>query len=327
MGRIALLFPGQGAQSVGMGRDFAETFPVARRVFQVAGETLGWDVAARCFEGPEDELGRTAVSQPCLLTVSAAVLRAMEQEVPDLVKAAEAAAGLSLGEYTALVAAGAVGLEDALRLVERRGCLMEEACRRNPGRMASVLGLDADEVREICRATPGAIPANFNCPGQVVVSGDAHALERVAALARERGAKRVKPLKVAGAFHSPHMAAAREGLRRELEDVAFEAPRIPVIANVTAEPVEKPQQIRENLADQLTGSVLWQQSMERLIAEGFDTFYEVGPGKVLAGLLKRTGGGVPCVSVNSVAALETLRSAGRPARRAGAGAREDKGGH
>jgi len=309
VGGIALLFPGQGAQVVGMGRDVARTFDAAARTFETASKVLGWDVARRCFEGPEAELNRTAVSQPCLLTVGVAFLRALEQVAPALAAAAEAAAGLSLGEYTALVAADALGFEDALRLVAERGRLMEEACRLRPGGMMSVLGLDGEAVEAICREVPGATPANFNCPGQVVVSGEAAALERVARLARERGAKRVVPLKVEGAFHSPHMASARDGLRRVLAGVAFRAPSRRVVANVNARFADDPETLRRNLADQLTGPVRWQQSMERLLAEGFETFYEVGPGKVLTGLMRRIRREATCVALDSLQALEDAAGA------------------
>jgi len=309
VGGIALLFPGQGAQAVGMGRDVARTFDAAARTFETASKVLGWDVARRCFEGPEAELNRTSVSQPCLLTVSVAFLRALEQVAPALAAAAEAAAGLSLGEYTALVAADALDFEEALRLVAERGRLMEEACRLRPGGMVSVLGLDGEAVEAICREVPGATPANFNCPGQVVVSGEAAALERVARLARERGARRVVPLKVEGAFHSPHMASARDGLRQVLAGVAFRAPSRRVVANVNARFADGPETIRRHLADQLTGPVRWQQSMERLLAEGFETFYEVGPGKVLTGLMRRIRREATCVALDNLQALEDAAGA------------------
>ena len=228
MARLAFLFPGQGAQTVGMGRDFAEAFPSAARVFDEAGQVLGWDVAAACFNGPQAELDRTSISQPAILTVSTAIVAALREAGAEQVKECSEAAGLSLGEYSALVMAGALEFADALRLVQQRGRFMEEACAQNPGAMASVLGLDDEIVEALCaqaREVGMVVAANFNSPGQVVVSGTREAVARVAELARERKAKRVLPLAVSGAFHSPLMEPAAERLAGGAERRADEAVR------------------------------------------------------------------------------------------------------
>jgi len=308
MARLAFLFPGQGAQTVGMGRDFAVSFPSAARVFEEAGQVLGWDVAAVCFNGPQAELDRTSISQPAILTVSAAIVAALRQTGAGQVKECFEAAGLSLGEYSALVMAGALEFPDALRLVQQRGRFMEEACAQNPGTMASVLGLDDEIVEALCaqaREVGMVVAANFNSPGQVVVSGTREAVARVAELARERQAKRVLPLAVSGAFHSPLMEPAAEQLLVELNGAPMKPCAFPVIANVTAAPVREPEEIRIALARQVKCPVLWSQSVRRLIADGCTRFVEVGPGKVLTGLMKRIAPDCKVANVSTVEALKT----------------------
>ena len=309
MSGTVFLFPGQGAQEVGMGRDFAEAFAPARETFERAAAALGWDVAGRCFDGPREELNRTAVSQPAILTVSLAIYRALAQELPDLVESCAAVAGLSLGEYSALVAAAALDFEDAVRLVQKRGEFMEAACGEREGAMISILGLDGDTVRVLCEehGAGEVVAANFNNPGQVVISGAAEAVGRVAAACSEKGAKRTIPLAVSGAFHSPLMNSAAEKLRPELAATDFRPAAVPVIANANAEYVTEPEAFRSGLASQITSSVLWQQSMERLIADGCERFVEIGPGNVLTGLMRRIDRRADIVNVASVEALRQLK--------------------
>ena len=310
MGRTAFLFPGQGAQKAGMGRDFHAAFPVARETFAAAGAALGWDVAAKCFDGPQAELDRTAVSQPAILTVGAAILRVVEQEAPGLWRSCEAVAGLSLGEYTALAAADALDFADAVRLIQLRGRYMEEACAERRGAMTSVLGLDGEAVKQLCAAHgEGAVwAANFNSPGQVVISGDAEKIKRVAEACVAAGAKRAVPLAVAGAFHTPLMQSAADKLRPELARAPFRPAARPVVANVNAAYVTAPEAVRSGLASQVTSAVLWQQSMERLLADGYTRFVEVGPGNVLSGRLRRIGREAEAISIADVAALEKVRT-------------------
>lgn len=309
MSRTVFLFPGQGAQEVGMGRDFAEAFAPARETFERATAALGWDVAGRCFDGPREELDRTAVSQPAILTVSLAIYRVLAQELPDLVESCAAVAGLSLGEYSALVAADALDFEDAVRLVRKRGEFMEAACGERQGAMISILGLDGDTVRALCaeRGAGEVVAANFNSPGQVVISGAAEAVGRVAAACSEKGAKRAIPLAVSGAFHSPLMNSAAEKLRPALEAADFRRAAVPLVANASAEYVTEPAALRLGLASQITGSVLWQQSMERLIGDGYERFVEVGPGNVLTRLMRRIDRRAEIVNVASVEAVRKLK--------------------
>jgi [acyl-carrier-protein] S-malonyltransferase len=306
MPKLGFLFPGQGAQVVGMGKDFAEAFPAAARVYEEAGQVLGWDVAAVCFGGPQSELDRTAVSQPAILTTSLAIVAAMREAGAKQIAECQGAAGLSLGEYSALVMAKALSFADGLRLVQKRGRFMEEACAQNPGAMAGVIGLDEDIVEAICaqaREVGMVVAANFNSPGQVVISGAKDAVARAGELARERGAKRVIPLAVSGAFHSPLMEPAAVRLQTELGIAPILRPAMPVVANVSAEPVAEPDEIRALLARQVKCPILWTQSMRRMVADGFTDFVEVGPGKVLAGLMKRIAPECRVVNLSSVEAL------------------------
>jgi [acyl-carrier-protein] S-malonyltransferase len=298
---ILFVFPGQGSQQVGMGRAMARSSLSAGAVYADAERALGFNVARVCFEGPEEELRRTAITQPALLATSIACLAPLLEAglLPDLV------AGHSLGEYTALVAAGALSLAEGLRLVARRGELMEEAARQRPGGMAAVLGLATEQVEQLCEAC-GASVANRNAPGQVVISGPTRALEQVMARARERGARRVMPLNVAGAFHSPSMAPAAEALRREIEAAEMCRASVPVIANVSARPLQDPDEIRAALIAQLTGSVRWEESIRHAVAMGAERLIEIGPGTVLAGLSRRIVPELPVASVSDPATLEAV---------------------
>ncbi|MFW6162097.1 MAG: ACP S-malonyltransferase [Planctomycetota bacterium] len=285
---FVILFPGQGAQRVGMGRDLAEAYPEARAVFDRASEALGRDVAALCFEGPRDELNRTSLAQPAILTTSIAALEAWRAHGDE--EPATAAAGLSLGEYTALVYAGALDFEEAVGLVHQRGTFMEEAGRQNPGGMVTLLGLDRERVNDVLEGANEhgyAVAANYNAPGQIVFSGNQPAVEWMTAHAKDFGALRAVRLRVSGAFHSRLMEPAAERLAEALGAVAVSQPHTPVIANVTAKPVTDAAEVRGLLVDQLTSPVLWEDSMRYLVANGVRRCVEVGPGTVLTGLLRR----------------------------------------
>ncbi|HVH13463.1 MAG TPA: ACP S-malonyltransferase [Longimicrobium sp.] len=285
--RIALLFPGQGSQAVGMGKDLAERFPAARAVFEQADEALGFALSTLMWEGPAEELTLTVNAQPALLTHSAAVWAVLRDADLDVV----CAGGHSLGEFSAYHAAGSLSFADAVRTVRRRGELMLESGKARPGTMAAVLGLDDDVVEGVCREASSddavVVPANFNAPGQVVVSGDVAAVERVGPMLVSAGAKKVQGLTVSGAFHSPLMQVAQDGLQGQLEGVAFAAPGFPVISNVTAHPVTDTDEARTLLVDQLTSPVRWAQSVQTMLQMGAERFLEVGTGKVLITMLKR----------------------------------------
>ncbi len=310
MGRTAVMFPGQGAQSVGMGRDVAEAFPAARRTFAEANDLLGFDLASLCFDGPAERLEATDVCQPAIFVVSVAVWRALEASGQTFDPAPGAAAGLSLGEYTALWLAGSLTFSDALTLVRERGSLMQSAAERVGSGMVSVTGLSVQEVESLCLDAGGGDVlsiANFNCPGQIVISGTIESCNRALALCEQRGG-RATALRVAGGFHSKLMEPAAEGLRAALARVKVSGPRIPVVSNVTADYHRGPESIRQTLHEQLVRPVRWQASMERLIAEGFDRFVEVGPGRVLTGMMRRINRAVRAENYSSAEALGCVRT-------------------
>ncbi|HUA38420.1 MAG TPA: ACP S-malonyltransferase [Candidatus Sulfopaludibacter sp.] len=306
MSKTALLFAGQGAQAVGMGQDLIEKFPSAKIWFDRANAALGYDLAAICFKGPEPELTRTENAQPGIFLVGWVAFQLLRERVPSL--AFEATAGLSLGEFTALVAAGAMSFEDGLRVVRQRGRFMQEACDATRGGMAAVIGLDETSTREVC-AEAGVVLANLNCPGQLVISGETDKITKAVELAKARGAKRAIPLPVAGAYHSPLMAGAQPRLQAELEKINIAPPAVPVISNVTALPHGRPSGIRERLVEQVTASVLWEQSMRTLLAQDFARFIELGPGTALSGFMKRIDKNVQMLNVADVVSLEATAKA------------------
>lgn len=299
---LALLFPGQGSQHVGMARALAEAHPVAADVLSVADEVLGFSLSKLMAEGPNDELTATRNAQPALLAHSVAVLRV----VGDRLAPVEMAAGHSLGEFSAHVAAGTLTFEDALKAVRVRGELMQEAGRTRPGSMAAVLGLDDHSVEDVCtRVERGVcVAANFNSRGQVVISGDVAAVEEAMELAKDAGARKVVALNVSGAFHSPLMEPAAEGLRSHLESVTFTDPSFPVYSNATAEPVTSGEIARGLLVRQLTSPVRWVSSISRMVTNGADRFLELGPGKVLSTLNRRNAKGVPTTALGEPGDLD-----------------------
>ena len=306
---IACVFPGQGAQKIGMGRDLAEQFPVCRDTFREADDALGEPLSRLCFEGPEETLQLTEHAQPAILAVSVAAYRVAEAHglQPSF------AAGHSLGEYSAHVAAGTLSFADALRTVRRRGQYMQEAVPPGRGAMAAVLGLDAETVAAVCGEIDGetgvVTPANLNAPGQVVIAGDADAVRRAGVLARERGAKRVIPLAVSAPFHCPLMRPAEARLAPDLRALTVHDPRIPVVANVDAEPKTDGAAAVEALIRQVSSPVRWEDVVRRLVAAGVRTFVELGPGTVLAGLIRKIDGTVTAISVENAAGLEKLGAA------------------
>jgi [acyl-carrier-protein] S-malonyltransferase len=301
MSKTALLFAGQGAQVVGMGRDLAEGSATARSWFDRANTVLGYDLASICFNGPELALTKTENAQPGIFLVSWVAFELLKERVPSL--GFQATAGLSLGEFTALTAAGAMSFEDGLRVVRQRGRFMQEACEATHGGMAAVIGLEEGPTREVC-AQAGVALANLNCPGQIVISGATEKIAQACELAKAKGAKRALPLTVAGAYHSPLMASAQPKLQAELERVTLAPPTVPVIANVTARPHEGAVAIRARLVEQVTSSVRWEESMRYLIGQGFTRFIELGPGAALSGFMKRIDKSAQILNVADLASLE-----------------------
>jgi [acyl-carrier-protein] S-malonyltransferase len=311
---MALLFPGQGSQAIGMGKDLAEKYPLARRTFEEADDALGYKLSAVCFEGPEDQLRLTEITQPAILTVSVAVLRVLETRMPRV----SFLAGHSLGEYSAHVASGTFSFAEALRTVRNRGRYMQEAVPVGVGAMAAVLGMDLVNVTAVCRdAAQGEVcePANINSPEQIVISGNTAAVERAAKLADERGAKRAKLLPVSAPFHCSLMKPAQDRLEGDLNALRLQKPVYPVACNVDAELVTDDLRARDTLLRQVTGSVKWDACVRLLIAQGVQTFIEAGPGKVLCGLLRQIDRSKACLNVSDESsltkALESLAQAHR----------------
>ncbi|MBI4497900.1 MAG: ACP S-malonyltransferase [Chloroflexi bacterium] len=303
MAAVAYVFPGQGSQAVGMGKDLVEQFAAARRVFEEADATLGFSLSRLCFEGPADELRRTVNAQPAILVTSLACLRAAEEMAPEALEGPPSfVAGHSLGEYTALIAAGVVDFAQGLLLVRERGRLMEMCGELEPGTMAAILGLEEPAVEEICQEA-GVEMANINCPGQIAVSGTPDGVARAMDLAKQRGARRAVPLDVSGAFHSRLMRPASEGLAKAVAGETFRPAEVPVVANVTGLPLTAAAALKDELVQQLTSPVRWQRSVEYMLEAGVTSFVEIGPGRVLTGLIRRIHEGARLVNIENAASL------------------------
>ncbi|MEK3734515.1 MULTISPECIES: ACP S-malonyltransferase [Paenibacillus] len=308
MGKTAFIFPGQGAQSVGMGKDAFDAVPSSRHIFETADEKLGFSLSSIIFEGPEQDLKQTANTQPALLTTSIAYLEAFRAKGlnPDYV------AGHSLGEYSALVCAGVLTFEEAVAIVRARGEYMEAAVPGGRGAMAAVLGADREALAGLCRSISDAGQlvelANMNCPGQIVISGTAEGVAAASERVKEAGGKRAIPLEVSGPFHSSLMKEAADRLAHKLKEASFQEAAVPVVANVTARPVTEAGAIRDLLVEQVYSPVLWQDSVEWMISQGVDTFVEIGPGNVLGGLIKKIDKSVSTIQINSLEGIDKLAS-------------------
>ena len=305
---VALIFPGQGSQYAGMGKELAENFPVAKQVFEEADDALQFKISTLCFQGPEEDLKLTANTQPAILTTSVAALRVLESEL-NLTPAY--LAGHSLGEYSALVASGALAFADAVKTVRSRGIFMQEAVPVGTGSMAAILGLDGKDLEDVCRkAAQGAVvaPANFNSPGQVVIAGHVQAVDRAITLAKEKGAKKAMPLPVSAPFHCSLMIPAGLRLKEVLDDVKVSAMKMPVVSNVEALPNQDYAQIKDLLVRQVSAPVRWDESVLKMVDLGVDRFVEVGPGKVLSGLARRIAKGIPVGNLEDTVSLKNLQA-------------------
>jgi [acyl-carrier-protein] S-malonyltransferase len=309
--KVAHVFPGQGSQSIGMGLDLYNRYPAAKAVFDVADASLGFPLSHLCFEGPEEELTKTHNVQPAILVVSIACLKALEVENIANFPSPTFVAGHSLGEYTALVVAGALDLTDAVLLVRERGRLMYEAGLKNPGSMLAVIGIDEETVEDVCLRS-GTEISNVNCPGQIVISGTAQALVEAGKLAKTNGARVLIPLKVSGAFHSALMEPVIAEFSKVVSSFKFHPPAIPVISNMTARPLTDVDSIKEELVKQLRSCIQWQGSVEYMIHNAVATFYEIGPGRVLSGLIRRTNSEVETFNVSGVEDITQLACAENP---------------
>lgn len=308
--KTAFLFPGQGAQVVGMGADIAESFPVAADIFKKADDTVGFNLSKICFKGPQEQLNSTTISQPAIFTTSAAILEVIRTNPATKGINADITAGLSLGEYTALYSAGLISFEDALLLVQKRGQAMQAAADATEGAMVGVIGLDEEKVHQLCtEAAEDQLlePVNFNCPGQIVISGSISACQRAEQLAQKYGAVKAVRLDVAGAFHTEMMSIAARALQEALSSCNISEPsEIKTIANINAEYYKSGGNIAEGLVKQLTCPILWQKCMEKLLADGAEKFYEIGPGRVLTGLMKRINRKTKVINVSNSQTIEDL---------------------
>ncbi len=311
LSKVAYVFPGQGSQSTGMGLDLYNSYPSIKEVFDEADASLGFALSRLCFEGPDDELTKTHNVQPAILVVSIACLKALEEA--DIVNfpSPSLVAGHSLGEYTALVAASVISLADAVLLVRERGRLMYEAGLKNPGSMLAVIGLDEETVRDISFYS-GTEISNINCPGQIVISGAAQALEEANKLTRTKGARAI-PLKVSGAFHSALMEPIVDEFSKIVSSFKFHLPTVPIISNVTAQPLTNVDSIKEELVKQLRNCIQWQRSVEYIMHNGVTTFYEIGPGRVLSGLIRRINSELQTFNVSGIEDIMTLAPKEGPA--------------
>lgn len=306
---VAYVFPGQGSQRVGMGKDLYETFEVAKNTFQEANEILGINLSQLCFEGPEDELRQTINAQPAIVTVSFACLRSAQEYSGENLSPPNFVAGHSLGEYTALAAANVLDFQTTVYLARERGRLMHEAGQIQEGAMVAIIGLDEAKTSSICHDT-GTKIANINCPGQLVISGAKEGVDKATQLAKEAGAYRAIPLQVSGAFHTPLMEPAMTELSRIITGLDFQKPNVPIIANTSAQPITTIEMIKEELVTQLCNCIQWQRSIEYMIANGTTQFIEIGPGRVLSGLIKRIDKIIPTANLNDITSIKDLTDSG-----------------
>ncbi len=305
--KVSYVFPGQGSQWVGMGCDLYDSFDSAKAVFDTADETLDFPLSKLCFNGPEDELRQTINAQPAIVTVSLACLSAIHNISSNGLPAPAFVAGHSLGEYTALAAAEVLDFATTIHLARQRGWLMHQAGLKEPGGMAAIIGLSQASLAEICAETDTRI-ANINCPGQMVISGAKNSLSRAMALAEARGAYRTIPLPVSGAFHTPLMQPAADGMSEIIRDISFRKPLIPIIANTTAQPITTVESVKAELLRQLCHGVRWQRSIEHMINKGVTTFVEIGPGKILSGLIKRINKNVSTLNIGAAEAIKNIEA-------------------
>ncbi len=306
--KVAYIFPGQGSQTVGMGKDLCDSFAPAAAIFTKADAVLGFSLSHLCFSGPDDELRLTVNAQPAILTVSLACLQAAREKAGGRLLPPAFVAGHSLGEYTALAVADVIDFDTAIFLARERGRLMHEAGMKRSGGMAAILGMDEPTLAGVCQET-GTCIANYNSPGQLVISGATEDIARATELAKARGASRALPLPVSGAFHSPLMQPAREGLAKVIAGIQFRDPSIPIVANTTARVLTSASEVKEELTAQLCNGVQWQRSIEFMVSKGVTTFIEIGPGKVLTGLVKRIDRKASTVNIGDVQSIEALTRA------------------